>query len=154
MIDSPVIAHVSAQTIASIRFTIPRAEIRQVMGPGIQELMDTLASQGIEPAGPRLSHHLRMHPEVFDFEIGIPIDAPLTPVGRVQVGLLPATQVARTVYHGPYEGLSSAWGEFGAWIAAGGYATGPNLWELYLVGPESSSDPADWRTELNRPIVG
>jgi hypothetical protein len=27
------------------------------------------------------------------------------------------------------------------------------LWEIYAAGPESGSDPAGWRTELNRPIA-
>jgi hypothetical protein len=27
------------------------------------------------------------------------------------------------------------------------------LWECYLSGPESSTDPAAWSTELNRPLL-
>ena len=27
------------------------------------------------------------------------------------------------------------------------------LWERYLVGPESGPDAANWRTELNKPLV-
>jgi len=30
----------------------------------------------------------------------------------------------------------------------------PDLWERYLTGPESNPDPATWRTELNRPLLG
>jgi effector-binding domain-containing protein len=62
--------------------------------------------------------------------------------------------VARVVYRGPYEGLGAAWGEFDAWIAANGHKPGTDLWECYVAGPESSPDPAAWRTELNRPLVG
>jgi effector-binding domain-containing protein len=60
--------------------------------------------------------------------------------------------VARTVYHGDYEGLHGAWGEFEAWIAESGHTSAADLWERYVVGPESSPDPANWRTELNRPL--
>jgi effector-binding domain-containing protein len=59
----------------------------------------------------------------------------------------------RTVYHGGYEGLPSAWAEFDAWIASEGLAIGPDLWEVYVTGPESGPDPAIWRTELNRPLI-
>jgi effector-binding domain-containing protein len=62
--------------------------------------------------------------------------------------------VARTVHHGGYEGLPLAWGKFLAWVADGGHTPAPDLWERYLVGPESSPDPADWRTELNQPLLG
>jgi effector-binding domain-containing protein len=71
----------------------------------------------------------------------------------VKPGQLPATTVARTVYHGDYEGLGAAWGEFGAWIKANGYTPAPNLWECYVAGPESNPDPATWRTELIRPLT-
>ncbi len=153
MLDTPHITQSAAQPTALIRLTIPRAEIQHVMGPGLQELMATLAEQGVTPSGPWFTHHLRMDPEIFDFEICLPVDAPVTPAGRVEAGLLPAATVARTVYHGPYEGLGSAWGELMAWITAEGHTQAPGLWEVYLTGPESGLDPATWRTELNRPLV-
>jgi effector-binding domain-containing protein len=61
--------------------------------------------------------------------------------------------VARVVYSGPYEGLAAAWSEFIAWIEANGHKSATDLWEQYVVGPESSPEPANWRTELNQPIV-
>jgi effector-binding domain-containing protein len=91
--------------------------------------------------------------DVFDFEIGVPVKTPVSPVGRVQAGQLPAATVARTVYQGPYEGLGSAWEEFVAWIAAEGHTPAADLWECYVAGPESNPDPATWRTELNRPLA-
>ena len=154
MLDKPQIVQTEAQLAAIIRFTIPRAEIRNVMGPGIGELMAAIAAQGIAPAGPWFTHHLRMDPDTFDFEIGVPVTAPVTAAGRVQPGQLLATRVARTVFHGEYEGLGAAWGEFDAWIAAEGHTPGADLWECYVAGPESNPDPATWRTELNRPLTG
>lgn len=153
MLDKPQIAQTTAQAAATIRLTVPRAEIRNVMGPGYSELMAAVAAQGLVPAGPWYTYHLRMDPDVFDFEIGVPVPSPVTPIGRVQAGELPAATVARTVYHGPYEGLGSAWGEFEAWLASEGHTPGPQLWERYVAGPESDPDPANWRTELNRPLV-
>ena len=116
--------------------------------------MATVAAQGIATAGPWFTHHLRMDPGIFDFEICVPVTAPVAATGRVSPGQLPAAKVARTVYRGPYEGLGAAWGEFNAWIAAKGFTPGPDLWEIYVAGPESSPDPSAWRTELNRPLVG
>jgi effector-binding domain-containing protein len=153
MIEPPRIVQTTAIPIACIHFTIPRAEMMKVMGPGIGELMSTLAAQGISPGGPVLCHHLKMSPATFDFELGVPVGRPVTPSGRVKPGQLPATTVARTVYHGPYQGLPGAWGEFEAWIAAQGRISGPSLWEVYLTDPQQNPDPATWRTELNRPLA-
>ena len=152
MIDTPQIAHTSEQLTAFIHLTVPREQIRDVMGPGISEVMAAVAAQGKGPAGPWFTHHLRMDPATFDFEICVPVTAPVTPDGRVRPGRLAARRVARTVYRGPYEGLGAGWGELEAWIAANGHTSAPDLWEIYAVGPEASSDPADWRTELNRPL--
>jgi effector-binding domain-containing protein len=154
MIDTPQIVQTSEQLAAVIHLTIPRAEIQNAMGPAIGEVMAAVAAQGIAPVGPVFSHHFRMDPGTFDFEVGVPVATPVAPTGRVKPGRLPAAKVARTVYEGPYEGLGPAWGEFGAWIAAAGHQPAPNLWEFYVAGPESSPDPAQWRTELNRPLLG
>jgi hypothetical protein len=45
MIDTPQITQTATQLTAIIRLTIPRAEIRNVMGPGIGELMAAVAAQ-------------------------------------------------------------------------------------------------------------
>lgn len=153
MLDQPQIVQTAAQRTAVIRLIIPRNEIQRVMGPGINEVMTAIAAQGIAPAGPVFSHHLRMDPDTFDFEIGVSVAAPIAAAGRVEAGQLPAATVARTSYRGPYEGLGAAWGEFIAWIAAEGHEPAPDLWECYVAGPESSADPATWRTELNRPLI-
>lgn len=89
MIDEPTILQSKAQPAAVIRFTIPRSDIAQVMGPAFQELSRTLSSQGVTPAGPWFSHHLKLDPEVFDFEVGFPVPSAITPAGRVTNGELP-----------------------------------------------------------------
>lgn len=153
MITAPIIAHVTRQHTAVIHLTIPSAEIRRVMGPGLKELMSTLAAQGVSPAGPWFTHHLHAPSDEFDFEISVPVSTPISATGRVKPSHLRETEVARTTYQGPYEGLSQAWGEFMQWISANGHKPAEDLWECYVVGPEASTNPADWRTELNRPLV-
>ncbi len=153
MIDTPHLIQTTVQLTAAIRFTIPRDEIRNVIGPGIRELMTALATQGIAPAGAWLTHHLQMDPEVFDFEICVPVATPVAAMGRVKPAQLPATQAARTIYHGSYDGLASAWEEFDAWIEAHGHTPAAELWECYVAGPESNPDPTTWCTELNRPLI-
>jgi effector-binding domain-containing protein len=152
MLDTPRIVESPHQLTAVIHLTIPREEIRNVMGPAITEVRTAVAAQGMTPSGPWFSYHFRMDPAVFDFEVGVPMSSPVAAAGRVNAGHLPAARVARTVYRGSYEGLPDAWGEFDAWITANGYTKRGDLWERYVAGPESSADPATWCTELNRPL--
>lgn len=153
MIDPPQITDSPERQTATIRLTIPRDQIQQVMGPAIGEVMQVVAAQGITPTGPVFSHHFKMSPDQFDFEVGVPVSKPVAPAGRVKPSKLPAARVAQTVYRGGYEGLGGAWGEFQAWIGAKGHRPAINLWEFYAKGPESSSNPADWQTELNQPLL-
>ena len=154
MLDTPHITQSATQLCAAIHLVIPRDKIQSVMGPGLSELMATIAAQGIKPTGPWFTHHLKMVPDHWDFEIGVPVSAPVVAAGRVMPSQWPAMKVARTVYYGPYEGLGNAWGEFLGWIAANGYTPAPDLYECYLTGPESSPDSARWRTELTKPLAG
>jgi effector-binding domain-containing protein len=152
-IEPPQIVETRAIQVAKIHVTIPRAEIRAVMGPGIAEVRAALEAQGIEAAGPWLTHHLRMTPGEFDFEICVPVSRAVTPVGRVVPGEIPAATVARTIHHGSYGSLSAGWERLMAWVEAEGRKHGASLWEVYLTDPSTSPDPSTWRTELNRPLV-
>jgi effector-binding domain-containing protein len=153
MLATPQILQTTVQEAAVIRLTIPRSEMAKAFGPAVGELMAALAAQGVKPAGALFAHHLKMSPDIFDFELGVTVSAPVKAAGRMKPGQLPAAKVARTVYSGPYEGLPSAWGEFSEWITANGHEPAADLWEAYSVGPQSTPDPANWRTELNRPLA-
>src|SRR4030095_12831693 len=65
MLEPPQITQTADQPTAAIHLTVPREEICNVMGPGISEVMATVAAQGIAAAGPWFTHHFRMDPEVF-----------------------------------------------------------------------------------------
>jgi effector-binding domain-containing protein len=153
MIEKPQIIETAAQLVATLHIETPRSEMQRVMGPGIGEAMAAAKAQGIGPTGPWFAHHHKMTPESFNFNICVPVSAPITPIGRVKSWQRPALKVLRTVYHGPYEGLGNAWHEFGEWVEAHGYKTASDLYECYLVGPESSPDSANWRTELSRAVI-
>jgi effector-binding domain-containing protein len=154
MIETPQIVHAPAQQVAILHIATPRAGMQQVMGPGIAEVMTAVREQGIGPTGPWFAHHLKMSPGAFDFDICVPVSSPVMAVGRVKPGQRPAIKVARTVYHGPYEGLGQAWAEFAQWMKDSGCKVTPDLYEAYLVGPEAGPDSANWRTELSQPVVG
>lgn len=153
MNSKPEIVDVPAQKVAFIHVTATQAEIMQAMHAGLDELRVALEEQKTEPTGPWFTHHLRRPTDSFDFRICFPVSQDVKPVGRVQPGMLDQARVARTIYSGPYSGLPSAWGEFMSSIKAEGLRTRDDLWERYLVGPDSSDNSSEWRTELNRPLV-
>ena len=111
-----------------------------------------VVAQGAAITGPCYSFHWKRPSEVFDFEVGFPVNQPIVPEGRVAPSRLPAGPIVRAIYRGGYEGLGAAWGEFCAWIDAQKLPVQDSLWERYIAGPESGSDARQWCTELNRPL--
>lgn len=152
VIETPEIAETSRRLVARIHLTIPRHEMRFAIGPALGEIHAAIKGQGGTVAGAWFTHHLKIEPAIFDFEICIPVAAPIVGKARVEAGEIPALRVVRTVYQGPYEGLGGAWRELDAWISAQGIKVGEDLYECYPVGPESGLDPHEWRTELSRRI--
>lgn len=120
------------------------------MDPAIREVLQAIAEQGLQPTGPLTAFHFRRPTDTFDFEIGFPVAQKIDPKGRVKASVLPAAKVVRTHYHGPYEGLPGAWGEFQNWITGRGLPTKDLFWESYLSDPNTSADPKDWVTQFNR----
>ncbi len=154
MIEEPQVTESAETLMAFIPVVVAREEIQHVMGPAIQEIYMVLRSQGIPPVGPWFTHHRRRPTETFDFNVCVPVGSEVAGEGRVQGGKREAVRVARTMYQGPYEGLAGAWGEFCEWIEEKGYTPREDLWECYVVGPESGKGSGEWRTELNRPLAG
>jgi effector-binding domain-containing protein len=154
MIDKPVVTKSVQVNTAMVHVTAPRSEIQKVMGPGLEEVNAAISAQGIKAAGPWFTHHLKMDPTVFNFEICVPVKKPVSPKGRVKPGRLEAgRRVARTVYHGGYEGLGAAWGELSEWIRKKGLKPSADLWEVYLTDPATTKDPAAYQTDLNQPLM-
>lgn len=139
--------------MAKIRARVPSSEISKHMGALVAELLEELGKQGAAPAGPMFTHHFRPPDAFFDFEVCFPVAQPVRGAGRMEPGEWPAMRVVRAVHEGSYAGLVAAWGELMAWAARERVETTEEAWERYLVGPDTTPDPAAWRTELNRPVA-
>ncbi len=158
MIESPHIVDTEERTAAVIHLKVARPDLPKVVPAAIAELHRAISAQGTSTQGPFFMHHVTMPADDFDVEAGFPVAEQIAPSGRVRPGSLPAAKVARTIYEGPYEGLYGAWDAFGRRLESDGLLDrarlkrAETLWESYLVGPETTSDPSKWRTELNLPL--
>src|SRR5437870_3440846 len=115
MIDTPEVTELPVRHTAVIRTKIPRSEVQNFMGAAFSELRKTVESQGRRRQGAWFARHFRIDPEFFDMEVGTIVDSPVVKEGRVEPGDLPGKKVARTVYHGSYEGLPEAWSQLETW---------------------------------------
>jgi effector-binding domain-containing protein len=153
MIDPPWIEEMPEQAVAFIPITVARSQIQTVMMPGLSEIQSALSDQGLAPAGPWLTHHHYLKPDVFHFDICVPVTKSIKPQGRVRPGILDARKVARTIHRGPFEQLGQSWGAFMAWVSAQGLPACIDFFECYAKGAEASPDSAQWETELSVPLM-
>ena len=153
MITPPELLTTKKVITAAIPLVVPGRDMPKYMDPAIQEILSVLNAQGMGPAGPMFSYHKRRPSETFDFEIGFPVAKAIKEEGRVVNSRLPAVQVVRSVYQGPYEGLAQAWPALQKWVRENGHGETGKFWECYLTNPDEVADPKDYRTELNW-IVG
>ena len=149
MIGPPEVVTTQEVPTATIHLVVPGRDMPKYMDPAIQEIIQVLAHQGLHPVGPMFSYHHRRPSDTFDFEIGFPVANAITESGRVKNGSLPAERVARTVYRGPYEGLSQAWPALRDWVRQQGLAETGRFFERYLNNPDEVKDAKEYRTELN-----
>ena len=152
-IERPRTVETAPVSAALVHVTVPRSQIQAAMGPARAEVLAAVRACRAEVTGPWFDHHLKMSPEAFDFETGVPVSKTVPASGRVMYREMAAIRVAETVYQGPYENLSGAWREFGAWIQANGHVAGSDLYQWYEVSTDAETKPAEYRTKLWRPIT-
>lgn len=153
MITPPELITTQEVATAVIHLVIPGRDMPKYMDPAIQEVIKTITGQGSQIAGPMFCYHHRRPSDTFDFEIGFPVNKAIKEEGRVKNSKLPAVNVVRSVYQGPYEGLAQAWPALQQWVRSNGHGETGSFWESYLNNPDEVKDPKDYRTELNW-IVG
>lgn len=145
-------------TVLELRRAIRPEQIGNDIGAGLAELYSKVEATGLHPAGPPsvtyLDPMLPGHP--MNVDIGVPIvpgtghvdlDEGVRLVGRH------SRPTARTVHHGDYAGINAAYQALEEWLLGHGYrSAGPPI-ETYLVGPNTTPDPAGYRTEVSIPVV-
>ena len=129
------VAEHRAEPAAVVRGHAVEAELPAFLGSAFGEVIEQLARQHIDVAGPPFARYWPADGG-FDVEAGFPATGSVSPAGRVVPSALPAGTVATTVHRGDYAGLGRTYSDVEEWLAAHGYAGTGAPWESYLDGPE------------------
>lgn len=152
---------VDAYDTVVVTFTdYPMHEMTSAFDSSFAAVFPVLEQEGITPVGPAFALYHRMPTDTATFEVGIPVDKPLanpitTESGlEVKPSILPAGNVARISYFGPYDAMGDGWGAFMYAISAAGKQPDLPFWELYVTEPTPDIDPATLRTDLVVKVTG
>jgi len=160
---------VAATSVFGIRAEVARAAVGDWCGATFQTLYESIASAGIDPAGPGGATY---SVEFFERDLGevlafIPVafvpDAAIPAVTgtaagqlasdplQIQAVTLPAGRFAVAVHAGGYSGIDRSYGRLGSHVAVHDRPEPFPIREHYLVGPPHQ-DEQDFRTEIWWPI--
>ncbi|MFJ6428190.1 hypothetical protein [Microbacterium maritypicum] len=149
---------IDAVPLAVIRHNgIRLGDIQEAFDAGYSAIALTFAGGVLIPTGPALAIYHGDPMDVFDLELGFPVQTPPenpipTASGRVIVAsMLPAGPAVATTLFGSYEELGGAWG--GLVERAGTQGLRPcGVWiEIYVSDP--STTPSELRTDLVMPTA-
>jgi effector-binding domain-containing protein len=123
------------------------------MSDALELAVAALREAGLSPAGPPFARYFAMTADGLEVAAGFPVAAPFLPAGVVHPGELPAGPAAVATFVGPYEGLETAWTTLRRRIDELGRRRGDDPWEVYVIGPGSGVEEAEWRTQLVWPLA-
>lgn len=148
MTDDVVVETVHAELIAAVRATVRLGEVGRAWKPALDQVWAFLRANPELAHGHNLFlyHHPAQRDQPMEVDFGVQVTQRFEPAGNVRCVETPAGEVARTVYHGPYDQLGAAHDAIHAWCAAHGREIGPASWEIY---GDPTVDPADQETTIS-----
>lgn len=147
------IQEVVAQPVAAVRMVIPWGQLGEVLGSTFGEIAMHLAASEAPMAGAPVVLYYGMDATTneegnAELEIAIPVVAPILEGERVKNSTVPAGTAVTTIHMGPYHEISKAYQAIQAWLQEHGHQSAGSAWEVYMTDPESTPDPADYRTDV------
>ena len=142
------------QPAASVRGRSAWADLGPFIQGALMEVFKVAGGQGARFAGPAygIYHSAHASEAEVDLEIGMPVDEPIEPDGRVIAATIPGGLVAATVHAGRYEDVGPAYQALGEWVQEHGHETAGPPREAYIVGPDQVQEPGALRTEIVWPV--
>ncbi|MEU4809942.1 MerR family transcriptional regulator [Nocardia fluminea] len=147
-----------AFTALTVTDQVERTAISGWCGTAFEQLYTILLESGVDPggvAGATYSNEFftEDHGRVTAY-VPLPPGAEFIPTRGFAIVDFPARHFAVAVHDGPFEDFDRTYGALGSQVAEHGTALPDEpVRERYLVGPDITDNPADYRTEVCWPIT-
>lgn len=144
------VLEVPEQQVASIRRTVPTAELPGFFAEAFHAVVAAVEAGGGAVAGPPFGRYRSMPTETVDVEAGFPVEGWDGDGGEVTVGTRPGGRAVVGVHVGPYDTMAETYDALRSWCAEQGLSLATEMWEEYTSPPEG--DPSTWRTRIVWPV--
>ncbi|MBJ8346108.1 MerR family transcriptional regulator [Antrihabitans sp. YC2-6] len=126
------------------------ADVGQWCGEVFPQLYGAVEAAGVEPVGPGGATYSN---DFFELDEGETVAFVPVPAGTVGAVALAGGRFAVTVHAGPFEEFDRTYGALGSYVAENDTAATDPIREIYVVGPNHTTDPHAWRTDLCWPLA-
>ncbi|HSP75855.1 MAG TPA: GyrI-like domain-containing protein [Cryobacterium sp.] len=140
------------RTLVGVHETPRMDELTEFMGRALGTAATAIDKQGAHPAGPPISMYHGSPTDIVDITAGFPVAQPVTPTPGVVIETLPGGPAIEAIHTGPYDTLTETYAELTTWVAEQKLNLSPDMWEEYVVGPDTEPDPAKWQTRIVFPL--
>jgi len=133
---------------------VARPAVADWCGQTYPLLYGILADQGVDPAGAAGATYSA---EFFERDEGhivafVPVLPESVPPGDDRFAVLPQQRFAVAIHAGAYADCDLTYGQLGSHVAEHDVGLAQPIVEVYLVGPDHTNDPNQYRTEICWPI--
>lgn len=142
------------QPVLGYRFKTSMDRIGENIGGGFEKVFNFVGRIGLYPAGPPFTVYYDMEEkqEDIDLEVCVPVANVTDGEGDVRGWSLDGGQVASLVHEGAYDTVGAAYQDLMRWMGENGYKPSGPPRETYLVGPEDTDNPEQYKTEIVFPV--
>jgi effector-binding domain-containing protein len=140
------------RTLAGVNETVAMSELTDYFARAFETTATELSRQGAFPIGPPIALYRGAPTETVDVTAGFPVARPVSSDGPIVMESLPGGPAVQAVHTGSYDDLPTAYSAIADWFSEQGLTASPQMWEEYLVGPDSEPDPSRWQTRIVYPL--
>jgi DNA-binding transcriptional MerR regulator/effector-binding domain-containing protein len=143
-----------ASTALCTRARVARTEVGEWCRGAYPALYGSLAEHGVDPAGPAGATYAA---EFFEQDVGeivafVPVPPESAVAGDPGHATLPARRFAVALHSGPFTDCDITYARLGSHVADHDVARADPIVEVYLIGPDHTTDADQYRTEICWPI--
>lgn len=154
--DTSTIIHRTEPALetASVSAHVENDELSGWFEGALGEVWAALDEQRIASAGPAgaIVADAFFADEAGEITVFVPVAAPVREIGRVEMRVIPPTEVAVILHEGSHAGIDRTYGALAAHVANSALGIEGPIRERYLVGHRDTDDETRWRTEVAWPI--
>lgn len=143
---------VASRTVLGVRETVQPEDLSEFFGRAFERAQSAIRDQGAIVAGPPVAVYRGDPEHGFDVLAGFPVMGAVQGSAGVEVTELPSGQAIAAIHIGSYDAMGETYATVTSWMQDRHLTPAEPMWEEYLAGPETSPDPAGWRTRIVFPL--